>query len=585
MNLLTLWWNLWQLRAANPATRMKAAETLGRGADRRAVPALLEALPDQHNNTSALRTSIITALGQAGDARAVPALTGMLSSAQALAAVRALGNIGHESAVEALKAVLHSPVRSMREAAITALNQIGSPRGLEALLARLPLEDPVVQKYYLLPAVDRLLSLHPDQVGRVGVHYWIAAENWEKCVSLGAPAVQPLIDELQKGNYNVVAPLGRIGDQRAIQPLVDALHGANELLVTRIVEALVKIGSSQVLAPLSAMLFLSEDNHIRETIAGGLEKLGYQPDQTRAGASYWIARLNWDKCAAVGEPAVEPLIAALERDERLRPGGRLVSEFAARALGQIGSPHAVRALTAKLDHFNRPTSLAASAALAAIGQPAVEGLLEALPSPHNPEHFQMIVRTLGQIHDPRSSVPLSDLLRGEYLPSSRGHFRCNPARKNDRQALVEALGRLGDPAAVEALTIALREHDDQYEPCIWIAASEALARLGEASIPALGEILENKDEPHDVRMRAGETLGKINHPRAQLVFGVYARLKRAIPDREDLVLENISAALHCAEQGRDFEVLFTSLRGHHRDDNPDDNRVATAQVSVRVTCK
>ncbi|MCJ7657659.1 MAG: HEAT repeat domain-containing protein, partial [Anaerolineales bacterium] len=53
---------------------------------------------------------------------------------------------------------------------------------------------------------------------------------------------------------------------------------------------------------------------------------------------YWLAKRDWEKCIDIGEPAVEPLVAALkDKDED-------VSRSVAEVLGQIGDPHAVELL-------------------------------------------------------------------------------------------------------------------------------------------------------------------------------------------------------------------------------------------------
>jgi hypothetical protein len=74
---------------------------------------------------------------------------------------------------------------------------------------------------------------------------------------------------------------------------------------------------------------------------------------------------------------------------------------------------------------------------------------------------------------------------------------------------VEALGDLGDPAAVEPLAEALR--GDEYSGVRWKAA-EALAKIGTPAVDTLIEALEDPDD--DVRWKAAIALGEIGDPRA-----------------------------------------------------------------------
>ncbi len=71
--------------------------------------------------------------------------------------------------------------------------------------------------------------------------------------------------------------LGEIGDKQAVEPLIDAAENDN--------------------------LFC-----VRAAAVKALEKLGWQPDNSVAGAVYWVDKCKWDKCIELGDVAVEPLI-------------------------------------------------------------------------------------------------------------------------------------------------------------------------------------------------------------------------------------------------------------------------------------
>lgn len=122
------------VREADPGTRYLAAKALGQIGDEAeaAVPTLLDALRD---NDMFLRAGITGALIKIGPP-AVPGLTKALfdpSSAVKRAACKALGKIGSERSVPALKFSLRDGNHGVRKFAREALQRIDSPAAREAL--------------------------------------------------------------------------------------------------------------------------------------------------------------------------------------------------------------------------------------------------------------------------------------------------------------------------------------------------------------------------------------------------------------------------------------------------------------------
>lgn len=125
--------------------------------------------------------------------------------------------------------------------------------------------------------------------------YYLAKQEWDKLVAIGAPAVEPLIkvlgDEDSYVRRYAAQALGETGDPRAVEALIKALG--------------------------------DEDRDVRKTAADALGKIG-------------------------DSRAVEPLIKVLGDEVRY------VRAHAAEALGEIGSASAVPALTKALkDRFTR----------------------------------------------------------------------------------------------------------------------------------------------------------------------------------------------------------------------------------------
>ncbi len=253
------------------------------------------------------------ALGKIGDPRAVEPLIAVIKDEGISEAARALGKIGDSRAVAPLIAVLKD--KNLRKDAVEALGKIGGP-AVDPLIAALKDEDRHVRR--------------------------AAAEALGK---IGDPrAVEPLNASLEdKADYvRVIAAeaLGKIGDLRAVEPLVNALKDKARDLRMTAANALGKIRDPRAVEPLVATLLDTVDIKVREAVIEALNKLGWQPDQGEAGdiynAMYYVSMREWEKAAALGAPAVEPLIAALDR-EIFNKSDRKVRQDIASALVQIYS--------------------------------------------------------------------------------------------------------------------------------------------------------------------------------------------------------------------------------------------------------
>jgi len=154
-----------------------------------------------------------------------------------------------------------------------------------------------------------------------------ATERRKAAIALGrigdVKAVEPLItalkskDEDQTVRLLATRALGKITDVRAIDPLIEALSDENEEIRMMAAEALGKLGDAQAVEPLVEAL-QDEDKYVREYAVGALGEIG-------------------------DIKAVEPLIDALTD---VIPEVRGV---VAHALGVIGDPRAVKPLREVLE--------------------------------------------------------------------------------------------------------------------------------------------------------------------------------------------------------------------------------------------
>jgi HEAT repeat protein len=524
------------------AIHHQAVQALGQLKAQQAVEPLLAMLSDSDLPIT-MRILIIHTLGQIGTATAVETLASMLKDKRAEvhnAAAQALGTIGSPEAIEPLIAAIKQWKEHIAETAFTALMRIGShvygEQRTELANALIPMltGTPPIVRQGAMATLDQL-GWKPER-NTAGARYLIARDDWENCVAIGGPAVQPLIDVLSDDDIErrqaaftavvhigtpAVEPLinamdsehpahqaafwalvkigvpavdqllpmlrsdqpalressarvlGQIGDQRALKLLVDATSDEHWAVREAAGKALVKFGKP-ALGALVAALHSPHDD-IRWIASGGLEQLGWQPDRSEGGVRYCIARGLWDQCAAMGDIAVPTLIASLQHwDDDVRKG--------------------------------------AAYALAKVGAPATEPLIQVLQGDH-PHAREAAARTLGQIGSRQAMQPLANALQDEYaeirLAAIGALLRLHapgvilvPALKNEepgvRKAAAWALGRSGEAQAVKPLVMALQDSDTEVRTVV----VKALGELGNEH--ALQPLLALMNDP-DAGVRAAVT--------------------------------------------------------------------------------
>jgi len=191
--------------------------------------------------------------------------------------------------------------------------------------------------------------------------------------------------------------------------------------------------------------------------------------------------------AKIGEPAVEPLIAALkDPDKKVQNSAAFIlGEIGDRkavvpliaaiqdapdslfpgaicSLGRLKDPRAVEALVGILSHYQadvktRPSRIHAAIALGEIGDPrAVETLLLLVKNGDLDEQISAII-ALGKIRDQRAVETLSSVLDSTPPPTKKTHA----ANKIYvlRRVCVWALGELRNAQAISSLMRALREQE------------------------------------------------------------------------------------------------------------------------------
>lgn len=245
--------------------------------------------------------------------------------------------------------------------------------------------------------------------------------------------------------------LGTFKDPRAVNPLIALLWDPDRSVREAAMEALRTIGAPSV-----------------EALGACLE----QPDLSVQEAASAILSTIAD------ERALTSLIKALRSDDWI------VRMHAAKALGLVRHTDAIAPLIPLLQDKVKAVREEAATALAAIGDPAIPLLINAL------RHEEWLVRlhaieALGKTRSPQAVEPLLSVL-------------FNDQDSAVREDAARALGEIGDARSVEYLCTLLRD------PAIRTVAVQALGKIGDArAVPALIELLAGAGLPGATTTAAG----------------------------------------------------------------------------------
>ena len=283
-------------------------------------------------------------------------------------------------------------------------------------------------------ALERLGWKPGDDIEKA--RYLIAKREWDDLAGLGGPAVESLIQALKDEDRDVqtgaAEALRKIGEP-AVEPLIKALKDENSDVRGVAAECLGEIGDARAVEPFiqalkdEASVFVVKEDGALVPSGGSAKGL-----------------------SLIGEPAVEPLIQALnDKNPSLRA-------MAAAVLGVIGDARAVEPLIQALKDEDEYVLWNANMALRSIGEPAMEPLIK----DEDCRVRQAVALALGVTGDARAVEPLTQALKDE-------DFRV-------RVAVASALEMIGDTRAVEPLTQTLKDKNEDVRK----AATAALKKIG-----------------------------------------------------------------------------------------------------------
>jgi HEAT repeat protein len=470
------------------ASRKYAAEALGRIGDVCAVAPLIEALSSDEKD---VRNAAADALGELGDKTAVAPLIQVLSHHKDWAAIEALGKLGDQRAIEPLLNVLQAKdnYSYIITAALKALTHLESMIPVDRIINAL--EHPSTEaQLWAVEALGRLgdksaadpliktleqQHMHIEHIEREALYI----HEIKGCIGGWSEANKRRIQLFLK----IIESLGKLGDKRGIQPLINLLTSKHEEVRLQAVKALAELGEPHWPAAYSK---LTLGRHGDKRIVPALMKAFGDDPSDDADIIEALGML--------GDPrAVElllPLLDSKEKDTRCK---------AAKSLGQIGDERALAPLMKMLDDTDRIVQYCAVIALGYLGDTrAVEPLIDVMNRRYPGMRYTTsqdyyAAYSLGEIGDKRAVEPLIAVLENEKqvidmrFSAARalgkiGDTRAvapliNTLSTNHETLLkstINSLGSLKDPRAIEPVK---KKLNSQYES-VREAAANALEKLG-----------------------------------------------------------------------------------------------------------
>jgi HEAT repeat protein len=513
--------------------RQQAAEILGLAGQSAAVPALVEALRERHEDETSVKSAAASALAKLRDGTAIPLLVSELAGvedqssrnvAEAIAgfgamaipallellvdpkrhaarvwAARILGRVGDASCVEELVGRLHDRDDRLRMAAAEALGAIGNPRALQAVI-RAALRDPAPQ---------------------VRAHAAGAVARIE-----GERAIDVLVAALADPDYGTRLRALEAFETMRIEdtsPLEAALRDPNAEVRRRAALALERVGYlDKIVVQLTA-----EDRATRTRAYAALVMLGEVGlvDSVASylhHASFEVRALAAKACGELGAPHLGGMLLRVVEDDAW-PVRAAVCE----ALGRLTPGDAPPALIKALGDAEESVRDAAAEALTSYAPELLAEHVTAFVAQY--ELSSAVVRrslvvTVGRIQDPvadalivRASSDPSDAVRLQAVAALAARpddikveplvSRLTDASIEVRMAAATALGSVVGPDAFEGLVGALSGAQRDVREQITAALASGTRDVLIARLPEL-----EASESLDVHLGVAWTLGKIGDP-------------------------------------------------------------------------
>jgi HEAT repeat protein len=404
------------------------------------------------------------------------------AAAVRVAAARALGRVQNRGSVPALGAALQDRSAAVRREAALALGLVGDSTAARAIAARLGAEPDPAARIALVAALGSLGARHAGPALARALRSPRAAERWAAALAAGrsrdsslvAPLTAAARDARPEMRWRVAYALGRIADRRGATALRRLARDRVEIVREHAARALGDVGDSAA-APQLVGLLNDPSWRVRVNASHSLNVLR----ATREARSLrpllkdpnphvrWEAALT---LGALGDSAAVPLLSAALKDSATG-----VVQGAATALLRIQGETAVPAVAPSLDLL--PAYLRS-------------GLIDALGDLSGPASLEILLARVRDASDPAQAAGAASALsrragdRASAIPVLRE--RLGATDYTVVCSAAEALGALGDSAAVPEIAALLRRSGAPEDADVRASAATALAALKTpASLDAL----------------------------------------------------------------------------------------------------
>lgn len=475
------------LRSNNPVERKTAIEQLGQSGDKRAVKLLLSAI--QGRDFSA-RAEILEALGMLGDPQAFPVISASVKAQEVpvrKAAVRALGELGDPRGAELLyQAQTTDPF--LRSEAAEALGRLGTADGVKYLNLAAKHKDHFIQKdaqkaldglgfqHGLEPLIELLQDPDPkvrtlaaQALGEIGDP--VATEALKTASSDTDANVRKAVEQLigstdgiagspaQRVKVLAAEALGKVGDGRAVDPLIRAMRTGDPALQKAAGTALGSMKSPAVMRRFQMDLVSKDGDACKQAIS----------DLGCIGTDEAVKLLG----QAAGHADVQ------------------VAREAVAALSKTGKPTAIPYLSKAVSNpFLRGEALEG---IFAIDHPDTTPVLIGLLSSKSFVERQKAAQALGRRKDPRAVEPLIAILKANDTPVMKDAIAAleEIGDKKAGSALIELAN---DPFVGEQALALIRKWNWQpqtvREKCLWFMANKQWAECTKLGPEASDLLLE-----------------------------------------------------------------------------------------------
>ena len=429
------------------------------------LPLVLERFADASDEA---KKAIIEIAAQIGDRGAVPVLLQALAEADEddvlVRLCDAFGRLRDARAYEALRELFGHGSGFVRQAAVAAVSSLSHPDTARDLLAGLQDRAPEIRESNLKVAAclgpascfDAVLACCDDAEPRVRVA--------------------------------AVESLPAFDDHRVVQRLIQAMRSDTPAVRAAAAGALPKVGETAAVARLLADAFHDNDVWVRyfavrslQAIHRHVEFCGQLTQLARKDPAMQVRLAAVEALADCGDAALSVLLELQhDRDDEL-------DGAALGALGAVSHPDAHSALVKALDSPIKERLIQAVRALGRTRSPESVEPLRGAALKMDEGLAKEAIDALGQLGRSEAAAALIQLasrprLRDECLRAlanmsaaavaalARG---LQEAGLDERRVIVEALCRIGQPAAVQALELALNDSD----PGVRQAAFSSLAHI------------------------------------------------------------------------------------------------------------